>query len=114
MNERFEIDIPEGDYDTVAGFIFTSLGRMPGKGDEIFIDGSGVVSIDGEVVRASNGPHSENGGLVNEAVEADEANLGTAVTIAVERVDSHRIETVRIKVDKKSQKLESDGRKLAS
>ena len=33
INEELKIDLPEGDYQTVAGFILYSLGRIPSKGD---------------------------------------------------------------------------------
>lgn len=35
LNKELEIDLPEdGDYDTVGGFIFAALGRIPRRGDE--------------------------------------------------------------------------------
>ena len=35
VNEALEIKIPEdGDYDTIGGFVFTSLGKIPDKGEE--------------------------------------------------------------------------------
>jgi len=38
INEEFELGIPEGEYETVAGFIITSLGRIPLKGEKITIN----------------------------------------------------------------------------
>ncbi len=36
INERLELDLPEdGDFDTIAGFIFTELGHVPVEGEEI-------------------------------------------------------------------------------
>ncbi len=32
-NEELELDLPEGEYDTVAGFILSHLGRIPRKGE---------------------------------------------------------------------------------
>ncbi len=33
VNEELHLDIPEGDYETLAGFILTRLGRLPSTGD---------------------------------------------------------------------------------
>ena len=35
INEELKIDLPEGDYQTVAGFILYSLGRIPSEGDMV-------------------------------------------------------------------------------
>ena len=35
VNERFGLDLPEEDFDTIGGFIFGALGRVPVSGDEI-------------------------------------------------------------------------------
>ncbi len=37
INEEFELGIPEGEYETIAGFVITSLGRIPAKGEKIVI-----------------------------------------------------------------------------
>ena len=34
VNERLGIDLPEGDYETIAGFLLTALGRIPTTGEE--------------------------------------------------------------------------------
>ena len=35
LNEQFEYDLPEGsDYDTIGGFTFSHLGRIPKSGEE--------------------------------------------------------------------------------
>jgi putative hemolysin len=39
LNEMFSLDIPNEDYDTVGGIIFTELGRIPVAGDEVRVDG---------------------------------------------------------------------------
>ncbi len=44
INEEFELNIPEGEYETIAGFIITSLGRIPEKGEKIII-GDFIVEI---------------------------------------------------------------------
>jgi putative hemolysin len=34
-NERLELDLPDGEFDTVGGFVFASLGRVPVEGDTL-------------------------------------------------------------------------------
>ncbi len=38
INESYELNIPDGDYETIAGFITTKIGRIPLKGENIKID----------------------------------------------------------------------------
>ena len=38
--EETRIAIPPGDYQTIAGFIMTTLGRVPDKGDELRLPGA--------------------------------------------------------------------------
>jgi len=35
ISEHFDVPLPEGDYDTLGGFLIEQLGRLPEKGDEI-------------------------------------------------------------------------------
>lgn len=35
INAEYELDLPEGEYDTIAGFIIHSLGRIPQQGDSL-------------------------------------------------------------------------------
>jgi len=37
VNERWELDLPDSDYDTLGGFIFGALGRVPEEGDRLGI-----------------------------------------------------------------------------
>ncbi len=37
INEEFELQIPEGDYETIGGFILTNIGRIPSRGEIIDI-----------------------------------------------------------------------------
>jgi CBS domain containing-hemolysin-like protein len=39
LNEMFDLSIEKEDFDSVGGFIFNSLGRMPSVGDEVRVDG---------------------------------------------------------------------------
>ena len=102
LNERFVLGIPEGDYDTIAGFIFTSLGRMPKVGDlvefrenEIQVNGvlsSGVISESFAQVNGS--------GIHENTIDTDSVDVSSefvpAVSVSVEKVDGHRIESVLI------------------
>lgn len=38
LNEEYEINIPDGDYETIAGYITSKIGRIPTKGEKIKID----------------------------------------------------------------------------
>ena len=39
LNEMFDLRIEKEDFDSVGGFIFNNLGRMPSVGDEVRVDG---------------------------------------------------------------------------
>jgi putative hemolysin len=39
FNEQFDVDLPQEDYHTVAGFVFGQLGRAAEPGDEVTFDG---------------------------------------------------------------------------
>ncbi|HEV2130458.1 MAG TPA: hemolysin family protein, partial [Longimicrobiaceae bacterium] len=40
VNERFELALPEEDFDTIGGFIFGALGRVPEVGDMVEVPGA--------------------------------------------------------------------------
>ena len=42
-NEEMELNLPEGDYETVAGFIFSTLGHIPKQGEQFKYQGSKIV-----------------------------------------------------------------------
>ncbi|HEV7719764.1 MAG TPA: hemolysin family protein [Iamia sp.] len=50
--EETGVDLPEGDWDTVAGFMIAALDRVPVLGDEVHVDGStlGVTQVDGYAI----------------------------------------------------------------
>lgn len=61
------IDVPEGDeYDTVAGFVLSEIGRMPQLGDEVRLDAGGTLRVerlDGRRIsriRFKSDPHPED------------------------------------------------------
>lgn len=35
LNEALDLDLPEGDYETLAGFLLDQLGRIPGEGESL-------------------------------------------------------------------------------
>jgi CBS domain containing-hemolysin-like protein len=49
VNERFALELPEADYDTLGGFILGHLGRIAAEGDEIATEGGRfrVIAMDG-------------------------------------------------------------------
>ena len=51
---EYELDVPEGDWSTLGGYVFARLGRLPRVGDRVRIAGAGleVVAMDGRRVAA--------------------------------------------------------------
>lgn len=49
FNEKYNLHLPLGDYGTIAGYIITSLGRIPSQGETVKIDGFSIL-----IARASN------------------------------------------------------------
>jgi putative hemolysin len=57
--ERTGVELPEGPYETVAGYVLATLGRLPAVGDEVEIDGHKltVTEMDGRrIARVRVGP----------------------------------------------------------
>jgi CBS domain containing-hemolysin-like protein len=52
VNERFDLDLPHEDFDTIGGYVLGSLGRPPETGDTVEADGATmqVKSVDGQRV----------------------------------------------------------------
>jgi CBS domain containing-hemolysin-like protein len=44
INEQLDVKIPEGEYETVAGFIISELGRIPESGEKISIE-DGAITV---------------------------------------------------------------------
>jgi len=49
INEKYNLKLPTGDYETIAGYIITSLGRIPIQGENVKIDHFNFL-----IARASN------------------------------------------------------------
>lgn len=45
LNEKYRIGIPEGDYETIAGYIENRLGRIPKQGESFLIDNYDVIIV---------------------------------------------------------------------
>ncbi|MBI5284490.1 MAG: HlyC/CorC family transporter [Chloroflexi bacterium] len=39
LREELEVDLPEGDYETIAGFVLEQLGHIPREGETVTLDG---------------------------------------------------------------------------
>lgn len=53
VNELFDLEIESGDYDTIGGFVYHHLGKVPAPGDEFQADGLSlqVLSVVGRRIR---------------------------------------------------------------
>jgi CBS domain containing-hemolysin-like protein len=90
LNERLNLDIPEGEYDTVAGFILSTLGRMACVSDTVKITEEGTIIFndqDGDLkARTAEGEELDGFGVVSSEM----------LIMSVESITGNRIETVRI------------------
>jgi CBS domain containing-hemolysin-like protein len=74
LNDRFQLDLPTGDYHTIGGFVFSELGQQPHEGDVVRhqstrfevteTDGPRIVHVDIIMLPAA-GQASSNGGSAN-------------------------------------------------
>ncbi|MCB0731839.1 MAG: HlyC/CorC family transporter [Ignavibacteriae bacterium] len=53
LNEEHELNIPEGDYETIAGYITSKIGRIPEKGEKIKIDGYQFIILHSSKIRVN-------------------------------------------------------------
>ncbi|MCB9260084.1 MAG: HlyC/CorC family transporter [Ignavibacteriales bacterium] len=51
LNEEHELNIPEGDYETIAGYITSKIGRIPEKGEKIKIDSYQFIILHSSKIR---------------------------------------------------------------
>jgi CBS domain containing-hemolysin-like protein len=85
VNERFGLTIPVGDYDTVAGFMLSALGRKSKPGDKVTLRGKHIVAVNNRVLDLNG---HQDGAANFERLEA---------ILTVETVEGNRIETIRVK-----------------
>jgi putative hemolysin len=45
VNEELDLDLPEDEFDTIGGYIFGQLNRIPLVGDEVGVDGAGIFRV---------------------------------------------------------------------
>jgi CBS domain containing-hemolysin-like protein len=91
LNERLAVKIPEGDYDTIAGFIFSTLGRMAQVSDLVRLNARGVVTFSPEGADAVAGQSDSSAEHATPFPEQSEELL-----LTVESTSGNRIDTVRI------------------
>ncbi|MPZ49845.1 MAG: DUF21 domain-containing protein [Dehalococcoidia bacterium] len=79
LNDLFRTTLPDDDFDTVGGLVFTNLGRMPAVGDEVTANGLKlhVLAVDGHRVKRlrvvqEEKPANGNGNGKGEAVPKGE------------------------------------------
>ena len=80
FTESTGLRLPEGPYETVAGFVLAELGRLPAVGDTIEVEGRSVsvLELDGRrIARLVVGPPPESAGDDADAA-AGEAHTGAA------------------------------------
>jgi CBS domain containing-hemolysin-like protein len=73
LNDELDIDIPDDDWDTVAGFVFNTLGRVPDVGDEIEHDGWRFITteVEGRRIRRVRVVVDHVGGRDDESDDSD-------------------------------------------
>jgi CBS domain containing-hemolysin-like protein len=72
LNEVFDLEMESEDVDTVGGFVYHQLGRMPAPGDEVSADGltMRVLTVAGrriKKVRVTKNSHGEEDGNAEDA-----------------------------------------------
>ena len=103
INEQFELTIPDGEYDTIAGFVLSSLGRIPQPGDQVAINSAGIAMIHGH--GNENGFHEDgekaalHSGSDTEGLHDTDFETPRAILI-VEKVNGNRIESIRLQQTK--------------
>lgn len=51
INEKYNLNIPEGDYETIAGYITTKIGRIPAQGENVSVDGFKILIVRADKTR---------------------------------------------------------------
>ncbi len=99
LNQRFEVQVPEGDYDTIAGFVFTHLGTIPVAGDRILIGDRGGI----KTARSTQHPGTVIPGIVSKEpvlppIDFSDSDIvqNPLALFTVLKVRGNRIHTVRL------------------
>lgn len=116
INEQFDIAIPEGEYDTIAGFLMSTLGRMPHVGDKIAVGVSGIAMvIESNIKKLSFvenqiTANSDIRSSTDETLDSDDDNMfSPRAILIVERVTGNRVESVRLQlVNEQNEDASSD------
>ena len=51
INEKYNLDIPAGDYGTIGGFITSRIGRIPVDGENITIDNFSILIVRANAIK---------------------------------------------------------------
>jgi putative hemolysin len=54
LNEEFNLNIPKGDYETIAGFVINNIGRIPTAGEEFIINNFKVTILNATRTRINS------------------------------------------------------------
>lgn len=92
LNERFSLEIPLGDYDTVAGYMLSKLGRMPKEGDEVRIDDGGSEGSRATKLESLNSKLEQS----SEESSSDDETTSILKKLIVNKIDGHRIESIKL------------------
>lgn len=99
VNQRFNVSIPEGDYDTIGGFIFSALGRMSQQGDQVHIRNSSILAVNGVPIEEEPVRDGEIDRSTPEDIkEQPMPKKMQEALLTVERLAGNRIETVRVHI----------------
>jgi CBS domain containing-hemolysin-like protein len=101
INERFELSIAEGDYDTIAGFMLSALGRTSVPGDSVLINSRGhIIAINNEPLLSNGAPKDLDIAANGDTDEhsSDEVHRYPEALFSVELVDGNRIDSIRLHI----------------
>lgn len=113
INSELELEIPEGDYDTLSGFMFTLLGRVPEVGDQIAIYPHARILVNGIDQSSLGSDSDEQSADSDESDEEKEEEMPLAIFV-VEEVANNRIEHARLIRSSLKEKDESNATSDAS
>ena len=113
LNTDYGLSIPEGDFDTIAGFVFAALGRLPKEGEILEVFQGRVKLLNGENQNTSIEENFHEPSSVEEEIENAWSSTSKALVI-VDKVDGYRVECVRLKILQTEEQPESQANLSAS